>query len=120
MQEHDVVVYMLHVFGVGLHVYLSKSACLPFLQSPVHQLANDQQMAGCRYGKFNIQAGTQFCDKSFSEEIANGSISSASLDKYTCVALAGVSAEFLKFGRAEGGLGDVQQLDALLRAIGVR
>lgn len=71
-----------------------------------------------RYGKFNIQAGTQFCDKSFSEEIANGSISSASLDKYTCVALAGVSAEFLKFGRAEGGLGDVQQLDALLRAIG--
>jgi hypothetical protein len=42
------------------------------------------------------------------------------LDRYTCVALAGVSAEYLKFGRAEGGLGDVQQLDALLRAIGVR
>lgn len=71
-----------------------------------------------RYGKFNIQAGTQFCDKSFSEEIAKGQISSTSLDRYTCVALAGVSAEYLKFGRAEGGLGDVQQLDALLRAIG--
>lgn len=42
------------------------------------------------------------------------------MDRYTCVALAGVSAEYLKFGRAEGGLGDVQQLDALLRAIGVR
>ena len=74
----------------------------------------------CRYGKFNIQAGTQFCDKSFSEEIAKGQISSTSLDRYTCIALAGVSAEYLKYGRAEGGLGDVQQLDALLRAIGVR
>ncbi|KAL3159816.1 hypothetical protein ABBQ38_010220 [Trebouxia sp. C0009 RCD-2024] len=30
----------------------------------------------------------------------------------------GVAAEYLKFGRAEGGLGDVQQLDSLLRAIG--
>ena len=79
-----------------------------------------QYCTRCRYGKFNIQAGTQFCDKSFSEEIAKGQISSTSLDRYTCVALAGVSAEYLKFGRAEGGLGDVQQLDALLRAIGVR
>lgn len=74
----------------------------------------------CRYGKLNIQAGTQFCDKSFSDEIAKGKISSVSLDKYTCVALAGVTAEYLKYGRAEGGLGDVQQLDALLRAIGVK
>ena len=84
------------------------------------QQAAKRECCLCRYGKFNIQAGTQFCDKSFSEEIARGSISSVSLDKYTCVALAGVSAEYLKFGRAEGGLGDVQQLDALLRAIGVR
>lgn len=75
--------------------------------------------ACCRYGKLNIQAGTQFCDKSFSEEVAKGKISSVSLDKFTCVALAGVTAEYLKYGRAEGGLGDVQQLDALLRAIGV-
>ena len=84
------------------------------------QIDRRQYYACCRYGKFNIQAGTQFCDKSFSEEIAKGQISSTSLDRYTCVALAGVSAEYLKFGRAEGGLGDVQQLDALLRAIGVR
>lgn len=81
----------------------------------------DVQLYGdcCRYGKLNIQAGTQFCDKSFSEEVAKGKISSVSLDKFTCVALAGVTAEYLKYGRAEGGLGDVQQLDALLRAIGV-
>lgn len=85
-----------------------------------HKFDRHLYCACCRYGKFNIQAGTQFCDKSFSEEIAKGQISSTSLDRYTCVALAGVSAEYLKFGRAEGGLGDVQQLDALLRAIGVK
>ena len=51
--------------------------------------------------------------------MAKGSISSVSLDKYTCVALSGVAAEYLTFGRAEGGLGDVHQLDALLQAIGV-
>ena len=73
----------------------------------------------CRYGKLNIQAGTQFCDKDFQEEVTKGKLSSISLDKYTCVALAGVTAEYLKYGRAEGGLGDVQQLDSLLRAIGV-
>lgn len=67
----------------------------------------------------NIQAGTQFCDRSFQDEMAKGSISSVSLDKYTCVALSGVAAEYLTFGRAEGGLGDVHQLDALLQAIGV-
>ena len=73
----------------------------------------------CRGSKLNIQAGTQFCDKSFQEEMARGSLSSVSLDKYTCVALSGVAAEYLTFGRAEGGLGDVHQLDALLQAIGV-
>ena len=51
--------------------------------------------------------------------MARGSLSSVSLDKYSCVALSGVAAEYLTFGRAEGGLGDVHQLDALLQAIGV-
>ena len=51
--------------------------------------------------------------------MARGSLSSVSLDKYSCVALSGVAAEYLTFGRAEGGLGDIHQLDALLQAIGV-
>jgi hypothetical protein len=33
------------------------------------------------------------------------------------VALAGVATEYLQFGVAEGGMGDVQQLDGLLRAL---
>ena len=41
-----------------------------------------------------------------------------SLDAAACVALAGVAAEYLLFGSAEGGLDDVRQLDGLLGALG--
>jgi len=43
----------------------------------------------CRYRALNVQAGTQFCDGGFEGEVAAGRISSTSLDKYSCVALAG-------------------------------
>jgi hypothetical protein len=66
----------------------------------------------------NVQAGTTFCDGAFQKEVASGKLSSSSLDIYCCVALAGVATEWLRFGRAEGGLADVQQLDRLLRALG--
>lgn len=33
------------------------------------------------------------------------------------MALAGVATEWLRFGHAEGGLADVQQLDRLLQAL---
>jgi hypothetical protein len=44
-----------------------------------------------RYGALNVQAGTLFCDSAFQREVAAGTMSSASLDQYTCVALAGVT-----------------------------
>lgn len=47
-------------------------------------------------------------------------LSSSSLDRFTCVALAGVAVEALRFGQAEGGLNDVTQLDGMLRALQVR
>mmetsp|Transcript_8407 Transcript_8407/g.14414 ORF Transcript_8407/g.14414 Transcript_8407/m.14414 type:complete len:345 (+) Transcript_8407:113-1147(+) len=74
--------------------------------------------AYARYRTLNLQAGTQFCDIDFSAEVATGRLSSASLDTYTCVALAGVITEAERFGQAEGGVGDVAGLDALLRALG--
>lgn len=39
--------------------------------------------------------------------------------RYSCVALAGVITEYLRFGQAEGGLGDVQQLDSMFKALNV-
>lgn len=70
-----------------------------------------------KYGAFNVQAGTQFCDSAFQAEIAKGTLSSTSLDKYCCVALAGVAVEYVKYGKAEGGLNDINQLDSLLKAL---
>ncbi|CAK0784300.1 hypothetical protein CVIRNUC_007504 [Coccomyxa viridis] len=70
-----------------------------------------------RYGALNVQAGTLFCDSDFQKEVASGTLSSSSLDRYTCIALAGVAAEYVHFGQAEGGLNDVQQLDGLLKAL---
>jgi hypothetical protein len=73
----------------------------------------------CRYRALNVQAGCHFCDGGFEGEVAAGRISSSSLDKFSCVALAGVVTEYLRFGQAEGGVGDVAQLDQLLRALQV-
>lgn len=66
-----------------------------------------------------MQAGTQFCDSAFQQEVSKGKMSSSSLDVYTCTALAGVCTEYVLFGESEGGLNDVQQLDGLLRALQV-
>ncbi|CAI5514803.1 unnamed protein product [Closterium sp. Naga37s-1] len=40
------------------------------------------------------------------------------LDAVSCVALAGVCAEYLQFGVAEGGISDIQQLDFLYKSLG--
>lgn len=55
-------------------------------------------LPGHRYRALNVQAGTQFCDGGFEGEVAAGRISSSSLDKYSCVALAGVLARWVICG----------------------
>ena len=68
--------------------------------------------------RLNFQAGTTFCDSEFQEEVSKGQISSSSLDVFSCVALAGVATEWLRYGKAEGGLSDIMQLDGLMKALG--
>lgn len=89
----------------------------------------------------NVQAGTRLCDVAFRREVSSGKLSSSSVDRAAAVALAGVAAEYCLFRRdgggtsdpgggggdsgargetgesAEGGLGDIRQLDALLKAL---
>ncbi|XP_051113893.1 uncharacterized protein LOC127239675 isoform X2 [Andrographis paniculata] len=60
-------------------------------------------------GSLNVQAGTAFVDFEFLEE---------TLNKFTCIALAGVATEYLLFGAAEGGLADINTLDRLLKSLG--
>lgn len=80
-----------HVACPGLPALLklccSSSPLLLSLSSPGH-----------RYRALNVQAGTQFCDGGFEGEVAAGRISSSSLDKYSCVALAGVLARWVICG----------------------
>lgn len=70
-----------------------------------------------RYRALNVQAGTTFCDTAFEAEVASGRLASSTLDRYACVALAGVVTEYLRFGQAEGGVGDVAQLDRMFSAL---
>ncbi|KAI7733705.1 hypothetical protein M8C21_020688, partial [Ambrosia artemisiifolia] len=69
-------------------------------------------------GSLNVQAGTVFVDFEFTEQISKGRVTATMLNKFSCIALAGVATEYLLYGYAEGGLADVNTLDGLLRSLG--
>ncbi|KAH0994756.1 hypothetical protein GBA52_018620 [Prunus armeniaca] len=75
-------------------------------------------------GSLNVQAGTAFVDFEFVEEVCCHCLCKASsmllntLNRFACVALAGVAAEYILYGYAEGGLADINQLDSLYRSLG--
>ena len=70
-----------------------------------------------RFGRLNVQAGTLFCDGQFQNEVKRGKITSTSVGRFACVALAGVCAEYAKYGNSEGGAADIAQLDQLFNAL---
>nr|XP_043607640.1 uncharacterized protein LOC122579522 [Erigeron canadensis] len=71
-----------------------------------------------REGSLNVQAGTVFVDFEFTEQISAGRVTATMLNKFSCIALAGVATEYLLYGYAEGGLSDVNTLDGLLKSLG--
>ncbi|GAV89644.1 hypothetical protein CFOL_v3_33058 [Cephalotus follicularis] len=52
------------------------------------------------------QAGTQFWDEKMNNELAQGRLSSTAFDRYCMVLFAGIAAEALVYGEAEGGEND--------------
>ncbi|KAJ6817535.1 uncharacterized protein M6B38_410710 [Iris pallida] len=52
------------------------------------------------------QAGTQFWDEKLENELAEGRLSSTAFDRYCMVLFAGIAAEALVYGEAEGGEND--------------
>ncbi|KAK9292962.1 hypothetical protein L1049_020944 [Liquidambar formosana] len=40
------------------------------------------------------------------------------LNRFSCIALAGVTTEYLLYGYSEGGLADINKLDALFKSLG--
>ncbi|KAJ6434347.1 hypothetical protein OIU84_017953 [Salix udensis] len=69
-------------------------------------------------GSLNVQAGTAFVDFEFLEEVNTGKVSATTLNRFSCIALAGVVAEYVLFGYAEGGLADINKLDMLIKGLG--
>lgn len=69
-------------------------------------------------GSLNVQAGTAFVDIELQEEVNAGKVTATMVNKFTCVALAGVATEYLLYDQAEGGLADIQQLDSFLSSLG--
>ncbi|XP_004494651.1 uncharacterized protein [Cicer arietinum] len=63
-------------------------------------------------GSLNIQAGTAFVDFEFVEEVNAGKVSATTLNKFSCIALAGVCTEYLIYGFSEGGLDDIRKKKA--------
>ncbi|OAO90736.1 hypothetical protein AXX17_AT5G27180 [Arabidopsis thaliana] len=65
-------------------------------------------------GSLNIQAGSAFVDYEFLEEVNSGKVSATMLNRFSCIALAGVATEYLLYGYAEGGLDDISKVSFLL------
>ncbi|KAJ4850738.1 hypothetical protein Tsubulata_045542 [Turnera subulata] len=61
------------------------------------------------------QAGTQFWDEEMNNELAEGRLSGTTFDRYCMVLFAGIAAEALVYGEAEGGEND----ENLFRSISV-
>ncbi|KAH9616995.1 hypothetical protein KSS87_021630 [Heliosperma pusillum] len=69
-------------------------------------------------GSLNVQAGTSFVDFEFLEEVKTGKLTATMLNRFSCIALAGVATEYLLYGQAEGGLADINKLDGLIKGLG--
>eukprot|EP01036_Dinobryon_divergens_P026769 gene26769-35455_t len=63
------------------------------------------------------QAGTIFFDSKLAEEMDKQQVTRTSLNRLSVVIMAGIAAEALKFGRAEGGAVDEQSLIGFLNSI---
>jgi len=62
-------------------------------------------------------AGTVFFDTKLAEEIDSQKVTRTSIDRLSIVIMAGIAAEALKYGRAEGGVSDEQALSGFLTTI---